>query len=55
MFALLLQTAARSGDELTFGEILSGIPHDAPAFVIYALTAFAVGWVIWANRQRPNA
>ncbi len=54
MYAMLLQAVAQSGDELTLGEIISGIPHDAPAFVIYALTAVAVGWVVWANRKRPK-
>jgi hypothetical protein len=51
----LLQQAAQGGDEsLTFGEILSGIPHDGPAFFIYLLTAVAVGWVVWASRKRPK-
>lgn len=52
MYTLLLQAVAATGDELTFGEIISGIPHDAPAFVIYTLTAVAVGWVVWANRKK---
>jgi hypothetical protein len=54
MFALLLQTVHQSGDGLTWGEILTGIPHDGPAVFIYMLTALAVGWVVWANRKRPK-
>lgn len=54
MYALLLQVADRTSDGLTVGEILSGIPHDGPAFFIYALTAGALGWVIWASRKRPS-
>jgi hypothetical protein len=54
MYALLLQAAPSSGSGLSFGEILTGIPHDAPAIFIYVLTAGAVGWVVWANRKRPK-
>jgi hypothetical protein len=52
MYAFLLQAAPSEG--LTWGEILSGIPHDGPAVFIYLLTAGAVGWVVWANRKRPR-
>jgi hypothetical protein len=51
MYAILMQVADRTSDGLTFAEILTGIPHDGPAFFLYALTAGAVGWVIWANRK----
>lgn len=54
MYALLLQAAAPAGSGLSFGEILTGIPHDASAIFIYVLTAAAVGWVVWANRKRPR-
>jgi hypothetical protein len=54
MYALLIQVADRANDGLTFGEVLSGIPHDGPAVFIYVLTVAAVGWVLWANRKRPK-
>jgi hypothetical protein len=54
MFAMVLQAVDRTSDGLTLGEILTGIPHDAPALFIYVLTAGAVAWVIWANRKRSS-
>jgi hypothetical protein len=54
MYALLMQVTDRTSDGLTLGEIISGIPHDAPALFIYVLTAAAVGWVIMASRKRPK-
>lgn len=54
MYALLVAVAAQAGDGLTFGEVVSGIPHDPAAIVIYLLTAGAVGWLVWANRKRPK-
>lgn len=43
---------AMTSDGLTWGEILTGIPHDGAAIFIYLITAGAVGWLIWANRRR---
>lgn len=54
MYASLIQAVDHAGDGLTFGQILSDIPHDAAAVVIYLLTAVAVGWVVWANLKRPK-
>lgn len=54
MYALLLQAVHTNADQLTWREILTGIPHDGPAFFIYLLTAIAVGWVVWAGRKRPK-
>jgi hypothetical protein len=54
MYALLMQVTDRTNDGLTFGEVLSGIPHDGAAVFMYVLTALAIGWVIWANRKRPK-
>jgi hypothetical protein len=51
MHAILMQVVDRTSDGVTLSEILTGIPHDAPAFFLYALTAGAVGWMIWANRK----
>jgi hypothetical protein len=54
MYAFLMLAAAQANDGLTFAEVIAGIPHDAPAFFIYLLTAGAVGWVVWASRKRPK-
>jgi hypothetical protein len=50
----MLQGVDPQADGLSFGEVLAGIPHDAPAFVMYALTFVAVGWIIWANRKKGS-
>lgn len=49
IFALLQAT---SEDGLTFGEVLSNIPHDAAAIVVYVLVGFSVGLVVWSGRRR---
>jgi hypothetical protein len=54
MHALILQVADHTSDGLTLSEILTGIPHDGPAFFMYALTILAVGWVIRAGFKRPK-
>ena len=49
--ALLLQSTSDEST-LTLREILSDIPHDTPAFFLYALL-LASGWLIWkGNRKR---
>jgi hypothetical protein len=53
MYALM-QAPTPAGDGLTWGEILSGIPHDGPALFMYLLIAAVVGWLVWANRKRPK-
>ena len=45
----LAQDAAEEG--LTFGELLSNIPHDAAAIVVYVLVGFSVGLVVWSGRR----
>lgn len=46
----LIAVQAQSG--LTWGRILSDIPHDGPAFVVYGLLAVSA-YVIWrGNRTR---
>lgn len=45
---------AVSGEGLTLHSILVDIPHDAAAFVVYALTIVSVGWVVKAGRQKPD-
>lgn len=40
-----------SDDGLTAAEILAAMPHDAAAFVIYALVAVCVYLVWWAHRH----
>jgi hypothetical protein len=54
MYAMLMQGAIPADDGLTWGEILSGIPHDGPAVFMYLLIAGVVVWMVWANRKRPK-
>lgn len=39
---------------LTLHSILVDIPHDAPAFVVYALSAGAIAWVVKAGLKKPD-
>lgn len=39
---------------LTFGEVISNIPHDAAAIVIYVLIAVFIGF-IWRGSRSSNA
>ncbi len=50
----LLQ-AASPDDVLTLNEVLADIPHDPPAFVVYAMVAFSL-YLLWrSNRpKRPR-
>jgi hypothetical protein len=50
MFAIL--TAVQS-DGLTLGEVISGIPHDGPAILVYAMLLVFVGFV-WAGSRKKS-
>lgn len=54
MHAMLLAVAAQADAGLSLAKVMSQVPHDAPALVIYTLTLGAVGWIVWANRKRPS-
>lgn len=51
MFA---SAAAFQSEGLTVGEIISGIPHDGPAIVIYAMLLVFAGF-IWAGSRRKSS
>jgi hypothetical protein len=40
---------------LTLHSILVDIPHNAPAFVVYALSAGAIAWVFKAGLKKPDS
>ena len=40
---------------LTLHSVLVGIPHDAPALVVYLLSAAAIGWVLKAGLETSEA
>lgn len=48
----LVQAAESEG--LTIGRILADIPHDAPAILLYVLTAASIGLIWWANRKKTG-
>jgi hypothetical protein len=50
MFAYL--ALLQDGEGLTFSKILSDIPHDLPAIVIYVLLAGFIGMIVMANRSK---
>jgi hypothetical protein len=52
MFNLLIILQAASSDGLTAGEVWSGIPHDGPAFVVYAMV-LASCYAVWKG-SRPK-
>lgn len=39
---------------LTFHDILVGIPHDAPAIIVYLLSAGAIFWVFKEGLKKPD-
>lgn len=53
-----IQAAAAASPHLTFMDIVRDVPHDATAFVVYALSAAAIGWVFVAglktNGREPD-
>lgn len=48
----LMQAAGEDG--LTIGEVISDIPHDAAAFLVYALTAASL-YLIWRGNRKSGA
>jgi hypothetical protein len=52
IIAVLLQSAD-SDSTLTLGEIIADIPHDAAAFLVYAMLAVS-GWLIWKGSRKPK-
>ena len=50
-YAMLL--AAQSG--LTLHEIIADIPHDGPAFVVYAMLLVFIGMIWRASRPRRRS
>lgn len=53
MSVLNLVSLIQAGQEegLTAAEMLSSIPHDAAAIVVYVLVGFSVGLVVWSGRK----
>jgi hypothetical protein len=49
LIAIVLQESG-----LTFHQVLAGIPHDAPAFVGYALVVAFLYFVWRGSRNRPG-
>lgn len=45
IFAMMIQ-----GDGLTLREVISDIPHDVPAIVVYVLIAVFVGFIWYGSR-----
>jgi hypothetical protein len=45
IFAMMLQD-----DGLTLREVISDIPHDLPALVVYVIIAVFVGFIWWGSR-----
>ena len=48
----IVQEAAEGG--LTLERVLSDIPHDAGAMVIYVLIALFIGFIWYGNRAKPR-
>ena len=49
---MLLMIAVQESGGLTLGRILADIPHDGPAFVVYALIAGSL-YLVWrAGRKK---
>ena len=51
IFAML--RVAQSG--LTLREVIADIPHDGPAFVVYAMVLVSIGMIWRANRPRRRS
>lgn len=49
-FTILALLQGSQDDGLTLAEIVSDIPHDLPAMVMYVLIVVAVGSVLWFGR-----
>lgn len=47
-------TLVMQSEGLTFGEIVSGIPHDGPAIVIYVMLAAFVGFIVIGSRRKSS-
>lgn len=55
MLNIMMSTAAMTlQSHLSLHGILVDIPHDAPAFVVYALSAGAIAWVFKAGLKKPD-
>ena len=48
----IVQEAAEGG--LTLERVLSDIPHDAGAMIIYVLIALFIGFIWYGNRQKSQ-
>ena len=46
--------AAQSGEHITMHDLLVGIPHDVPAFVVYAMIVASLVLIWRANRPRKT-
>jgi hypothetical protein len=53
MHVSLAALAALQDRGLTAGEVLRGIPHDAPALVIYAMVV-GFGFLIWKGSRQKS-
>jgi hypothetical protein len=51
MFAI---AAAVQSDGLTLDEIISGIPHDGPAIVVYIMLVAFGGFIWMGSRRKPS-
>lgn len=51
MFAI---ASAIQSDGLTVDEVISGIPHDGPAIVVYLMLIVFVGF-IWAGSRKKTS
>lgn len=51
----MIQAATSAEEGLTLVEVLSNIPHDPAAVVIYILSAGAIAWVLVAGTRGADS
>jgi len=51
---MALLRVLQSTDHITLHQILADIPHDVPAFVVYAMIIASLG-LIWRVNRKPRS